>query len=142
MSDLFNKASEIMGNFNPATDNVSDFEEIKDGTYECIIEEITARTSQSGNTYLSIKVSIMGDAFNGRLMFVPKYFSEKTIERSIKECIKLMDEYGYELPIEMFEDMDTLASGMDNAIAGSQIIVKKSTSKNDFTNYTLTAVSN
>ena len=97
---LMDKAINIMAGFNPATDSVSNFEEIKDGTYECVIEEIIGKVSENtGNEYLTIKFSVVGEECNGRLIYVNKYVTEKTESRTIKECLKLMHDYDYELPL-------------------------------------------
>ena len=138
---LMDKAINIMAGFNPATDSVSNFEEIKDGTYDCVIEEIIAKVSENtGNEYLTIKFSVVGEECNGRLIYVNKYVTEKTESRTIKECLKLMHDYGYKLPPEAFEDVNTLAETMSTSIAGCMATVKKSTSKNDYVNYTIMAV--
>ena len=72
--------------------------------------------------------------YTNRLIFVNKFFTEKTVERTIKEITKLAFEFGYQLPLEAFTNYETLAETL-NGLAGNQAIVKQSTGKNDFVNY-------
>lgn len=42
MDDLLNIATKTMEGFDPATDSVDTFEEIKDGEYNALLEDVTA----------------------------------------------------------------------------------------------------
>ena len=136
MDDLLNIATKTMEGFNPATDKVNDFEEIADGTYNCLLEKVTARKSEKGTNWISLDFSIM-DSEDNRHIFVPYFFSEKTIERSIKAITKLAYEFGYELPIDAFTSYESLAETL-NGMAGNQATVEKKTGKNEFVNYKVT----
>jgi len=138
MDDLLSIASKTMEGFNPATDSVSDFEKLPDGEYNCLLEEVTARKSDKGTNWISLTFSVMGGDKDGRLIFVNYFFTEKTTERSIKGITKLAYEFGFELPLEAFTSLETLAETL-NGLAGNQAIVKQTT-RNDFTNYTVTPV--
>ena len=138
MDDLLSIAQKTMEKFDPATDKVDDFEEVADGEYSCLLEDVTARKSEEkGTNWISFKFSIMEGDYENRYLFVNYFFTEKTIERSIKGITKLAYEFGYELPTEAFTNYDTLAETL-NSMAGNQAIVKKSTSKNGYTNYKVT----
>lgn len=137
MDDLLNIANKVMSGFNPATDKVDDYEKLPDGEYNCLLEDVTARKSEKGTEWIAFKFSIMSGEYENRLIFVNKFFTEKTIERSIKEITKLSFEFGYELPTDAFTSLETLAETL-NGMAGNQAIVKQTTSKNDFTNYKVT----
>lgn len=137
MEDLLNIASKVMEGFNPATDKVDDFEKLPDGEYNCLLEDVTARKSEKGTQWIALKFSIMSGEFENRLIFVNKFFTEKTIERSIKEITKLAFDFGYSLPTDAFTSLETLAQTL-NTMAGNQATVKQTTSKNDFTNYKVT----
>lgn len=134
MDDLLSIATKTMEGFDPATDSVDNFENLPDGEYSCLLEDVTARKSEKGTNWISFKFSIMEGDYTNRLIFVNKFFTEKTIERSIKEITKLAYEFGYQLPLEAFTNLDTLAETL-NGLAGNQAIVKQTTSKNDFVNY-------
>lgn len=139
MDDLLSIASKTMEGFNPATDPVDSFKKLQDGEYNCLLEEVTARKNDKGTNWVSLKFSIMDGASAGRLIFVNYFFSEKMVEISIKAINKLAYDFGFELPVEAFTSLETLAETL-NGLAGNQAIVKQTTSKNDFTNYTVTPV--
>ena len=137
MDDLLNIANKVMEGFNPATDTVDNFEKIPDGEYNCILEDVTARKSEKGTEWIGFKFSIMGGEYDNRLIFVNKFFTEKTVERSIKEITKLAFDFGYNLPAEAFTTLESLAETL-NQMAGNQATVKQTTGKNDFTNFKIT----
>lgn len=136
MNDLLSIATKTMENFNPAVDKVDDFEKIADGEYNCLLEDVTARKSEKGTNWISFKFSIMEGEYENRLIFVNYFFTEKTMERSIKGITKLAFDFGYELPVDAFSSYESLAETL-NAMAGNQATVKQTT-KNDFSNYKVT----
>ncbi len=136
MDDLLNIATKTMEGFDPATDKVDDFEEIADGTYPCLLEKVTARKNDKGTNWISLDFSIMTEGEN-RHIFVPYFFTEKTIERSIKAINKLAYEFGYQLPVDAFTSYETLADTL-NGMAGNQAEIVKKTSNSGFTNYKVT----
>lgn len=139
MSNLEDIARETLENFDPATDSVDSFEKIPDGEYLSLIEEATARVNDKGTNWISLKCSILQGDYENRLIFVNYFFTEKMTQRSIKAIKKLCYDCGYNLPIEAFATYEDLATAL-NTIAGTQVIIKQTTSKNDFTNYTVTPV--
>lgn len=140
MEDLLSIASKTMENFDPAVDKVDDFENLPDGEYSCLLEDVTARKSEEkGTNWISFKFSVMSGDYENRLIFVNYFFTEKTIERSIKAITKLAYEFGYSLPTEAFTSYDSLAETL-NAMAGNQATVKQTTSKNGFANYKVTPI--
>lgn len=135
MDNLMDIASKTMEKFNPATDSVDDFEKLPDGEYNCLLEDVQARVSQEkGTEWISFKFSVMNGDYENRIIFVNYFFTEKTVERSIKALNKLAYDFGYELPNTAFENLETLAETL-NGMAGNQATIKQTTSKNDFTNY-------
>ena len=140
MDDLLSIASKTMENFDPAVDKVDDFENLPDGEYSCLLEDVTARKSEEkGTNWISLKFSVMSGDYENRLIFVNYFFTEKTIERSIKAITKLAYEFGYSLPTEAFTSYDSLAETL-NAMTGNQATVKQTTSKNGFANYKVTPI--
>lgn len=138
-NDLLSIASKTMEGFNPATDSVDNFDKLPDGDYDCVLDEVTARKNDKGTNWISLKFSVLtGDNAN-RCIFVNYYFTEKTVERSIKAITKVAYEFGYELPVEAFTSYESLAETL-NGMAGNQAVVTQTTSKNDFTNYKVTPV--
>ena len=139
MDDLLNIATKTMAGFDPAKDKVDDFEEIADGTYSCLLEKVTARKNEKGTNWISLDFSIM-DSEDNRHIFVSYFFTEKTIERSIKAINKLAYDFGYQLPVESFTDLETLAETL-NGMAGNQAEIVKKTSNSGFVNYKVTPLS-
>lgn len=137
MNDLLNIAQKTMEKFDPAIDKVDDFEKLPDGEYTCLLEDATARKNEKGTNWISLKFSIIEGEYENRMLFVNYYFTEKTIERSIKSITKLAYDFGYELPIDAFTSYESLAQTL-NSMAGNQAIVKQTTGKNDYTNYKVT----
>ena len=111
MDDLLSIASKTMENFDPATDSVDNFESLPDGEYNCLLEEATSRVSEEkGTHWISLKFSIMDGDYTNRLIFVNYFFTEKTIERSIKSITKLAFDFGYQLPVDAFTSYDFICS--------------------------------
>lgn len=138
MDDLLNIATKTMEKFNPATDNVDDFEKIPDGEYNCLLEEVSARKSEkTGTNWISLKFTILDGDYENRLLFVNYFFTEKTMERSIKAITKLAYEFGYEIPLDSFSSLEALAETL-NSMAGNQAIVSQKTSKSGYANYRVT----
>ena len=132
---LLDKAMEVMGTFNPETDKVSDFEEIADGTYQAMLEEVTSRKSEAkGTEWISFKYSVIDDSERPQYIWVNQYFTEKSQDRSIKQILKTAHEFGYQLPAESFESLDTLAETL-NQMAGETAEITKKTSSSGFANY-------
>lgn len=140
MDDLLNIATKTMEGFDPATDSVDDFEEIKDGEYNALLEDVTARKNDKGTNWISFKFSILdNEEYKNRFIFVNYFFTEKTIERSIKAINKVAYEFGYQLPVDAFTSLDTLAETL-KGMAGNQAVVKKTTGNSGFVNYKVTPV--
>lgn len=138
--DLLNIAGKVMEKFNPVTDSADDFEDIKDGEYSCLLEEVKDRVSaEKGTKWISLQFSILEGESAGRFLFVNYFFTEKTTERSIKGLIKLAHEFGYELPLEAFSDLSTLSEALQS-LCGTNAIVKQTTSKSGFANHKVTPV--
>lgn len=133
---LLQKAQEIMGTFDPKTDTVDNFENLPDGEYQALLEEVVSKSNDKGTEWISFVWSVLDEGDNqGRLLFDNRFFTEKSEDRSIKSVIKTADDFGYELPADAFTDLDTLAEYL-NSMAGEQAIVTQKTSKSGFTNYT------
>ena len=134
--ELLKIATKTMENFDPAKDKVEDFEEIEDGKYTCLLEKVKYRKSEKGTDWISLDFSIMSENDN-RHIFVPYFFSDKTITRSIKAITKLAYDFGYTLGTDAFIDFETLADNL-NAMAGNQAIIEKKTTSSGFINYKVT----
>lgn len=130
---LLEKASEVLQNFDPKTDTVSDFTPVPDGTYTCVIDEVENKVSSKGTEFILITLGIIDGAHSGSKLFYSIYFSENTLVRGIKTIVKVMDIFGYSVPEESFESLETLKTTV-SVIIGEQCNVKKVTN-NNFPNY-------
>ena len=137
MMDLLNIANETLKGFNPATDKVEDFENLPDGEYNCLLEDVTNKKSEkTGNEWIGLKFNVHEGEYAGRYIFVNYFFTPKTIARSIKQLSKLTHDFGYQLPVESFESMETLKDAL-LTLCGNTASVEQKT-KNDFSNYKVT----
>lgn len=130
-------ANKTMENFNPATDSVAgDFDKLPDGSYNCTIESVKPKKNDKGTEWINFMCCINDGDYAGRYIFVNYFMTEKTVERSIKAINKLVYEFGYQLPIEAFETLETLAENLSELV-GNQVDVEQKTSKNGYENLTM-----
>lgn len=134
MMDLLSIANETLKGFDPATDQVDDFENLPDGEYNCLLEDVTNKKSEkTGSEWIGFKFSVLDGDYKGRYIFVNYFFTEKTTSRSIKQISKLTHDFGYELPIDSFQSMETLKETLTNLCGNTAIVTQ--TTKNEFSNY-------
>ena len=107
MEDLLNIAAKTMEKFDPATDKVDDYEKMPDGEYSCLLEDVKARKNDKGTNWISLTFTVLEGDYENRKIFVNFFFTEKTVERSIKGITKMAYDFGYEFEEEnaiyMFE---------------------------------------
>ena len=134
MKDLLNLASELMAN---DAYKSNDYVERKpDGKYLVNIDSIELRTSQKGNQWFKFKTTILDGEYAEQHFNVDWFLSEKTMERTIKDIMKLITSCGFELNTEMFTSYETLEECLQ-ALVNQQVELTKKTSKNNFINYSL-----
>jgi hypothetical protein len=134
MKDLLNLASELMAN---DAYKSNDYVERKpDGTYLVNIDSIELRTSQKGNQWFKFKTTILDGEYAEQHFTVDWFLTEKTMERTIKDIMKLITSCGFELNTEMFTSYETLEECLQSLV-NQEIELTKKTSKNNFINYSL-----
>lgn len=123
MKDLEKLANELIEkeSYDKDVDTSSGYSEIPDGVYNVKIEKVEIRTSKAGNKGLSITVR----HDNNRISFINWYFSEKTQMRSLKRCMTLVKELGYEVNAELFSD-ENIEETMKSLI-GEDVVYTKET---------------
>ena len=136
--NLFDLANEIMKDFDPSKPLTTDFEELEDGTYNCIVEKIQYKQNEKGTEWINFDCTIMG---NNRHMFINKFFTEKTAKRSLTEINKLVFELGYKIPLEAYATVETLSTALES-LKGEQLEIEKKTSNTGFVNYKMSKSSN
>lgn len=103
-------ASQILADgFDPKTSPVSDFENLPDGEYDAILENVEWRVSQSGDfEWLSLVFEVLNDGFEGRKFFGMISFNhEKMVGLNIKRAMKTADAVGVELDPDAFDEPET-----------------------------------
>lgn len=139
MENLLDIANEVLvtKGFDPAKDKVDDFEKLPDGEYSSLLENVAHKKSEkTGTEWIEFKFSILDGEFKGRYIWVNYYFSVKTAARSVKALKKLAYDFGFDLTVDSFTNMDFLAETL-NGLSGRVAYVKQTT-KNDFSNYSVT----
>lgn len=134
MKDLLNLASELMAN--DAYKNNDYVERKPDGKYLVNIDSIELRTSQKGNQWFKFKTTILDGEYAEQHFTVDWFLTEKTMERTIKDIMKLITSCGFELNTEMFTSYETLEECLQSLV-NQEIELTKKTSKNNFINYSL-----
>lgn len=90
--------------FNPATSPVSDYENLPDGTYDALLENVEWRTSESGFEWLSLAFEILNEGYEGRKYFgMISFNNEKMVGLNIKRAMKTANAVGVELQPTDFE---------------------------------------
>jgi len=136
MDDLLKVAGSVMKSFDPKTDSADDFESIKDGEYNCLLEEINHKVASTGNNGISFTFNITDGEYAGRFIWVNYWFNNQE-QKQVKRIMKLAYEFGYELPLEAFSSLDTLVEALQD-LCGTCAVVKQTTSKSGYTNYSIT----
>jgi len=135
MEDLLKTAMELLDNSNYKTVGTGDYPEIPDGDYAVNIDKVDLKQSSKGTDYINITVTILDGDYINQKMFVPYYFSEKTIKNSYAKLMSLIASCGYEPSAEMFQDFETLRDGLETLVNKAVSCEKKT--KGEYTNYTL-----
>lgn len=87
---------------------VSDFEELPEGTYEALLENVEWRTSDSGFEWLSLQFEILSEGFEGRKYFgMIAFNNEKFLNMNIKLALRVAGAVNVELSAEDFETPET-----------------------------------
>ena len=86
-------SAEVMGiigeGFDPETSPVSDYEELKDGTYDVAVEKVEFKESKNtGNYRFQINFEILNGESQGRKFFGMLSLSEKKKTESLTRLIK------------------------------------------------------
>lgn len=134
LENLMEIAAQTMETFNPETDPVDVYENLPDGEYLCVLEDVKNKVNDKGTQWISFRYTVLKGAYENKCLFVNYFFTDKTVERSIKALKKVAYNFGYDLPITAFETLETLAETL-NAMAGNQAIVTQTTNKSGYSNY-------
>lgn len=105
MTNLAALAAQLLAEgFDPATSPVSDFENLPDGIYDALLENVEWRVSDSGFEWLSLQFSILNDGFENRKFFgMISFGNEKMLGQNLKIAMKTAHAVGVDLPADAFD---------------------------------------
>jgi len=87
---------------------VSDFEDLPEGTYEALLENVEWRTSDSGFEWLSLQYEILSEGFEGKKFFgMISFNNERFLNMNIKLSLRVAGAVGVELSADDFETPET-----------------------------------
>jgi len=87
---------------------VSDFEDLPEGTYEALLENVEWRTSDSGFEWLSLQYEILSEGFEGKKFFgMISFNNERFLNMNIKLALRVAGAVGVELSADDFETPET-----------------------------------
>lgn len=101
-------ASILAEGFDVKKGAVSDYEDLPEGTYEAILENVEWKTSDSGWEWLSLQFEILSEGFEGRKYFgMISFMNENFMNMNIKLALRVAGAVGVELKPEDFEAPET-----------------------------------
>src|SRR5690625_2677519 len=87
---------------------VSDFEDLPEGTYEAILENVEWKTSDSGWEWASLTSEILSEGFEERKYFgMISFLNEQFLNMNIKLALRVAGAVGVELKPEDFKSPET-----------------------------------
>lgn len=132
-------ALETLSNYNPATDNPNQSENIPVGEYDVAIDKADFRVYESGYDCIAVTCKVVGGDYDGReelinINVAPNYKVNKEYPFILKKNIKLIGQLLFACDLEPsdedWEEQHTLGEFLrDNAI-GKQFVLQITESKN------------
>lgn len=87
---------------------VSDYDDLPEGTYEALFENVEWRVSDSGFEWLSLQYEILSEGFEGRKYFgMIAFNNEQFLNQNIKLAMRCGAAVGVELQPEDFAEPET-----------------------------------
>ena len=141
MSNLAAMAQKLLAEgFDPKTSPVDDFEALPEGIYDVALSEVAWRVNDKGTEWLQLNLEILNEGFENRKHFGMIFFTEKMMERSLKQTMKCAAALDVELDPAVFGSPETdLVDAFKEALGNQcEMEIKHSKSKNGtFVNFTL-----
>ena len=106
---LMDAAAQILADgFDVKKGSVSDFEDLPEGTYEALLENVEWRTSDSGFEWLSLQYEILSEGSEGKKFFgMISFNNERFLNMNIKLALRVAGAVGVELSADDFETPET-----------------------------------
>lgn len=101
-------AAILEGGFDTKKGSVSDFEDLPEGTYAALFENVEWRTSDSGFEWLSLQYEILEEGFENKKFFgMIAFENEQFLNQNIKLAMRCAGSVGVELQPDDFETPET-----------------------------------
>lgn len=107
---LMDAAAQILaGGFDVKKGAVSDFENLPEGTYEALLENVEWRVKEeTGFEWLSLQFEILSEGFEGKKFFgMINYTNESFLNQNIKLTLRVGGAVGVEITAEDFDSPET-----------------------------------
>lgn len=106
---LMEAAAQILADgFDRKKGAVSDYEDLPEGTYEALLENVEWRVADSGFEWLSLQFEILSEGFEGRKYFgMINYTNESFLNQNIKLTMRVGSAVGVEIQAEDFAEPET-----------------------------------
>ncbi len=106
---LMEAAAQILADgFDRKKGAVSDYEDLPEGTYEAMLENVEWRVSDSGFEWLSLQFEILSEGFENRKYFgMIAFNNERFLNQNIKLAMRVAAAVGVELQPEDFAAPET-----------------------------------
>jgi hypothetical protein len=137
--------------FDPNTSNVdqSDYDNLPDGIYDAILEDVQFRVNDKGTEWISLTLSIINEGFENRKFFANYWLTEKKMAENIKKLWgHAAQVFGIELTVEDIANIETdvveklkeaLGNQVELEIKTSRWKDKKTGEQREFQNFKLAA---
>lgn len=141
MSNLAAMAAKLLAEgFDPKTSPVDDFENLPEGIYDVILSDVQWRVNDNGTEWLALTLDILNEGFENRKHFGNIFFTEKMMERALKQTMKCASALDIELDPSVFGAPETeLVDAFKEALGTqAEMEIKHSKSKKGiFVNFSL-----
>lgn len=142
MSNLAAMAQKLLAEgFDPKTSPVDDFEALPEGIYDVALSDVQWRVNEKGTEWLQLTLDILNEDFENRKHFGNIYYTEKMMERALKQTMKCAVALDIELEPSVFGSPEVdLVDAFKEALGNQcEMEIKHSKSKNGsvFVNFSL-----
>lgn len=120
---LMEAAAQILADgFDRKKGAVSDYEDLPEGTYEALLENVEWRVADSGFEWLSLQFEILSEGFEGRKYFgMINYTNESFLNQNIKLTMRVGSAVGVEIQAEDFAEPETALVGAFEDGVGQEV---------------------
>lgn len=118
--------------FDPKSANVDqgDYDNLPDGIYDAILEDVQFRINDKGTEWVSMTLSIINEGYDNRKFFANYWLTEKKMEENIKKLWGHATQVlGVELTVEDIADIQNSAIEKLKESLGNQVELELKTNR-------------